>query len=141
MKKLISLIVAAIIILLTSCNITSNPNSIVGNWWSVPEEEEKDHVYLSISEDMTFRCWVFNNHYSEITDDMVPNYSGHVEYKNGKMKLKIDEIDDIILALVMDQNKPQELYLDKNNILTMKFHIIIDKISKSHLFHLRKVEN
>lgn len=136
MKKLISLIVAAIIILLTSCNIGQNPSSIVGNWWSVPEVEEKDHVYLSISEDMTFGCWVFNNHYSEITDDMVPNYRGHVEYKNGKIKLKIDEIDDVMLALVMDQDRPQELYLDKNDILTMKFHMIMDKTSE---FHLRKV--
>ena len=138
MKKLISLIVAAIIILLTSCNISQTPDSIVGNWWSVPEEEEKDHVYLSISEDMTFRCWVFYDHYSEITDDMVPNYSGHVEHKNGKTKLVIDEIGDVLLTVVMDPNKPQELYLDKDDILTMKFHMIMDTTSE---FHLRKVEN
>lgn len=138
MKKLISLIVAAIIILLTSCNIAQNPNSIVGNWWSVPEEEENDHVYLSISEDMTFKCWMTATYYSEITDDIVPDYSGHVKCENGKISLEIDEVDNIGLIMVMDQNAPQELYLDKNGILSMKFHMIMDKTSE---FHLRKVEN
>lgn len=89
MKKLISLIIIAIIILLTSCGaktavkpielesdtvssvdeIESTTNKgkklyIIGNWWSVPEEEEGEHVYLSISEDMTFKCWMSTPHYS-----------------------------------------------------------------------------
>ena len=137
MKKLISLIVAAIIILLTSCNISHNPDYIIGNWWSVPEEEEGEHIYLSVSEDMTFRCWMSTPHYSEITDDIVPDYSGHIKYENGKMSLEIDEVDNIGLIFFMDQDAPQELSIN-NGVLTLAFHLISDETCE---FHLRKVEN
>lgn len=137
MKKLISFIIAAIIILLTSCNVGQNPNSIVGNWWSVSEEEEKDHVYLSISEDMTFGCWMSTPDYSQITEDIVPDYSGHVKYENGKISLEIDEIDNIGLMLIMDQNAPQKIAIDRKGVMTITFHMIMnDNIE----FHLRKVE-
>lgn len=85
---------------------------------------------------MTFKCWMSTPHYSEITDDIVPDYSGHVKYENGKMSLEVDEVDNIGLILFMDQNASQELTLNKKSVITMTFHMIMNETCD---FRLRKV--